>query len=195
MAMTYAIICLGLNVQWGQTGLFNVGIAGFVAARRLRVSAVADDAATADRIGGFGLPIAARLGGGDGGGRRCRVLVGLLTIRMRADYLAITTFGFAVALQLAAFQNADKLTGGAFGMGFIPRPFASLAGAADRVQPRQPRAARGGRAHALPASGAPAAQPLGTGAARGARGRGRGRRRSARTRRCSASRPSPSAAR
>ena len=30
-ALTYAVICLGLNVQWGQTGLFNVGIAGFVA--------------------------------------------------------------------------------------------------------------------------------------------------------------------
>ena len=25
-----AIVCLGLNLQWGQTGLFNVGIAGFV---------------------------------------------------------------------------------------------------------------------------------------------------------------------
>ena len=31
MALTFAIICLGLNVQWGQTGLFNVGVAGFVA--------------------------------------------------------------------------------------------------------------------------------------------------------------------
>ena len=30
-ALTYGIICLGLNVQWGQTGLFNVGVAGFVA--------------------------------------------------------------------------------------------------------------------------------------------------------------------
>ncbi len=30
-ALSYAIICLGLNLQWGQTGLFNVGVAGFVA--------------------------------------------------------------------------------------------------------------------------------------------------------------------
>ena len=30
-ALTFAIITLGLNLQWGQTGLFNVGIAGFVA--------------------------------------------------------------------------------------------------------------------------------------------------------------------
>ncbi len=31
IALSYAIICLGLNVQWGQTGVFNVGISGFVA--------------------------------------------------------------------------------------------------------------------------------------------------------------------
>ena len=30
LALTFAIMCLGLNVQWGQTGLFNVGVAGFV---------------------------------------------------------------------------------------------------------------------------------------------------------------------
>ena len=31
MALINALVCLGLNVQWGQTGLFNVGVAGFVA--------------------------------------------------------------------------------------------------------------------------------------------------------------------
>ena len=31
LALVNALVCLGLNVQWGQTGLFNVGIAGFVA--------------------------------------------------------------------------------------------------------------------------------------------------------------------
>ena len=30
-ATAYAIITLGLNLQWGYTGLFNVGVAGFVA--------------------------------------------------------------------------------------------------------------------------------------------------------------------
>ena len=27
----FAVIVLGLNLQWGYTGLFNVGVAGFVA--------------------------------------------------------------------------------------------------------------------------------------------------------------------
>ncbi|HEU4518944.1 MAG TPA: branched-chain amino acid ABC transporter permease, partial [Microvirga sp.] len=30
-ASIYALIVLGLNLQWGFTGLFNVGVAGFVA--------------------------------------------------------------------------------------------------------------------------------------------------------------------
>ena len=48
-ALTYAIICLGLNLQWGQTGLFNVGVAGFVADRRLCLGA-ADDAGRRRRV-------------------------------------------------------------------------------------------------------------------------------------------------
>ena len=31
MGGIYAIMSLGLNIQWGFTGLFNVGIAGFFA--------------------------------------------------------------------------------------------------------------------------------------------------------------------
>ena len=31
MAGIYAVFCLGLNIQWGYTGLFNIGIAGFFA--------------------------------------------------------------------------------------------------------------------------------------------------------------------
>ena len=65
------------------------------------------------------------LGGGAGAGI-VSLLVGLLTIRLRADYLAIATFGVAVVVQLAAL-NLEPLTGGPFGIGFIPRPFGWLA--------------------------------------------------------------------
>ena len=40
--------------------------------------------------------------------------IGALTLRLRADYLAITTFGVAIIAQLIAL-NARKLTGGALG--------------------------------------------------------------------------------
>lgn len=128
IAMTYAIICLGLNVQWGQTGLFNVGIAGFVGLGAY-VSAALTTPDAAERIGGFELPIAIGWLAAIAAGGVLALAVGMLTLRMRSDYLAITTFGIAVALQLV-FQNTESLTGGAFGMAFIPRSFAALQGQA-----------------------------------------------------------------
>jgi len=123
-ALTYGIICLGLNVQWGQTGLFNVGVAGFVAIGAY-TSALLTTPDAAGRFGGFGLPVpigwiaAALLSGA------VAALIGAITLRLRADYLAITTFGIAIAIQLVAL-NAETLTGGPFGIGFIPRAFAGF---------------------------------------------------------------------
>jgi branched-chain amino acid transport system permease protein len=125
MALTYAIICLGLNVQWGQTGLFNVGVAGFVAIGAY-VSALLTTPDTAGRFGGFDLPIVVGWIGGAIAAGLFSFLVGALTIRLRADYLAIATFGGAVVIHLCLL-NLERLTGGPFGIGFIPRPFAALA--------------------------------------------------------------------
>lgn len=125
IALSYAIICLGLNVQWGQTGLFNVGIAGFVAIGAY-TSALLTTPDDPNRFGGFALPILVGWLGAALAAAFVSLLVGLLTVRLRADYLAIATFGVAVVVQLSAL-NLQPLTGGPFGIGFIPRPFASLA--------------------------------------------------------------------
>jgi branched-chain amino acid transport system permease protein len=124
-ALTYAIICLGLNIQWGMTGLFNVGVAGFVAIGAY-VSALLTTPETIGRFGGFGLPIIVGWGAAMVVSGLAAGLVGVVTLRLRADYLAITTFGIAVTIQLIAL-NAQALTGGPFGIGFIPRPFADWA--------------------------------------------------------------------
>ena len=123
-ALTYAVICLGLNLQWGQTGLFNVGIAGFVAIGAY-TSAILTTPPGA-HLGGFGLPIAAGWLGAMLMSAVASAAVGALTLRLRADYLAITTFGIAVTVQLVCL-NSPGITGGPFGIGFIPRPFADLA--------------------------------------------------------------------
>ncbi|MBO9127528.1 MULTISPECIES: branched-chain amino acid ABC transporter permease [unclassified Rhizobium] len=125
MALTYAIMCLGLNVQWGQTGLFNVGIAAFVAIGAY-VSALLTTPDAPGRFGGFDMPIAIGWLGGALFAGLAAWLVGALTIRLRSDYLAIATFGVAVTVQLCVL-NLQPLTGGAFGIGFIPRPFGGLA--------------------------------------------------------------------
>lgn len=126
MAFTYAIICLGLNVQWGMTGLFNVGIAAFVAVGAY-TSAILTTPETAERFGGFGMPIAVGWLGAAVVSGLLSWAVGALTIRLRSDYLAIATFGVAVTVQLCML-NLQSVTGGAFGIGFIPRPFADLQG-------------------------------------------------------------------
>lgn len=126
MAFTYAIICLGLNVQWGMTGLFNVGIAAFVAVGAY-TSAILTTPDTAERFGGFGMPIAVGWLGAAIVSGLLSWAVGALTIRLRSDYLAIATFGVAVTVQLCML-NLQSVTGGAFGIGFIPRPFADLQG-------------------------------------------------------------------
>ena len=124
-ALIFSLVTLGLNLQWGLTGLFNVGIAGFVAigAYTSALLTTPDDAA---RLGGFDLPILVGWLGAMVVGGVAAAITGMATLRLRSDYLAITTFGVAVVVQLVAL-NAQGLTGGPFGIGFIPRPFGSLA--------------------------------------------------------------------
>jgi branched-chain amino acid transport system permease protein len=123
-ALTFGLICLGLNVQWGQTGLFNVGIAGFVAIGAY-TSALLTTPDAPDRFGGFDLPIVAGWLAAAGVSGLAALLIGAVTLRLRADYLAITTFGVAISIQLVML-NLQSFTGGPFGIAFIPRPFVGL---------------------------------------------------------------------
>lgn len=125
LALTYAIMCLGLNVQWGQTGLFNVGVAGFVGIGAY-VSALLTTPDTPDRFGGFDLPIVVGWISAAAVSALASAGLGAITLRLRSDYLAIATFGFAVVVQLAVL-NLQSITGGPFGVSFIPRPFGFLA--------------------------------------------------------------------
>ena len=127
LALILGVAVLGLNLQWGAAGLFNVGVAGFVLVGAY-TSALLTAAPSAQHLGGWSWPIplgwlAAMLAAG-----LAALVVGLVTLRLRADYLAITTFGAAASLQLVAL-NAERLTGGPFGVALIPRPFQGLAAA------------------------------------------------------------------
>lgn len=123
----FAVMALGLNLQWGFTGLFNVGVAGFVAVGAY-TSAILTAPPYADSLGGFGLPIAVGWIGAMAVSGLVALVVGVAALRLRHDYLAITTFGVAVTLQLVAL-NARWLTGGPFGLQFIPKPFQDWLGA------------------------------------------------------------------
>jgi branched-chain amino acid transport system permease protein len=125
-AVIFAVIVLGLNLQWGFTGLFNVGVAGFVAVGAY-TSAILTAPPYPDSLGGFGLPVVIGWLGAMLAAGLAALLVGLAALRLRHDYLAITTFGIAVTAQLVAL-NARWLTGGPFGLQFIPRPLQGVFG-------------------------------------------------------------------
>ena len=109
----YALLSLSLNLVWGGVGMVNLGLAGFFA-----VGAYA--AAMASKWGGIPIPLAVLLALG------CGALAGLAitisTLRLRDDYLAIVTLGFAEVVRLVA-SNEIWLTNGTDGISGIPRPF------------------------------------------------------------------------
>ena len=94
----YAMVTLALNLHWGYTGLFNIGIVGFMAVgayTMLVISKPPPTASAAAIIGGFGLPFWVGLVGAVVVTALVGLVVALPALRLRADYLAITTIAFA----------------------------------------------------------------------------------------------------
>lgn len=120
MAGIYAIATLGLNVHWGFTGLFNVGLAASFA-----IGAYASAILTLDprpaHLGGFGLPIVLGWLGGAGMAGMGSLLVGIPTLRLKGDYLAIATLGIAATVVLI-IRNEGWLANGVWGISGIPQP-------------------------------------------------------------------------
>ncbi|MGA1711282.1 MAG: branched-chain amino acid ABC transporter permease [bacterium] len=121
VASILAIAVLGLNLQWGNTGLFNGGVAAFFWAGADGLILLGGTE-QADHIGGFELFYPVALVGGILLSGLIAWVVGILTIRLRRDYLAIATFGVAVAFE-NLMRNAEWLSGGAKGMRGFERPF------------------------------------------------------------------------
>jgi branched-chain amino acid transport system permease protein len=116
-----AILSVGLNLINGTTGQFSIGHAGFMAVGAYTTSFVAiqlEDAFFAEQAGhlGFGgvaLVFTLALSAGALAAGLCGLLVGVPSLRLRGDYLAIVTLGFGEILRLL-FNNAAFL-GGATG--------------------------------------------------------------------------------
>lgn len=117
----YAILALGLNIQWGFTGLFNAGIAGFFAVGAYG-SAFLTSAADPTRIGGLGLPAPVGWLGAMVLAAAVAWPIGKICLRFRSDYLAIATIGVAEIMRLIA-RSEEWLTGGSRGVSNLPRPF------------------------------------------------------------------------
>lgn len=124
VAAILSIATLGLNLQWGLSGQFNAGVVGFVAIGGYTL-AIATMPATERLLVQWNLPFAAGIAAALATSAFAALLVGLATLRLRSDYLAIATFGIASSIQVLA-NNLESLTGGSRGLVGIPRPFESL---------------------------------------------------------------------
>ena len=119
-----AVMALGLNLQWGYTGLFNAGVVGFYAVGAYAY-AILTTAPKAGMLGHLGLPWPVGFAGAMLAAALAAWVVGMATVRLRDDYLAVATFGIASTIQLVAL-NFESLTGGPNGIPGIPKPLASL---------------------------------------------------------------------
>ena len=121
----FALLALGLNLHWGYTGLFNIGVAAFFAVGAYTSAIlITQNVPPSDFYPGhlgFGLPYAVGIIGAMLVAALLGFLIAIPTVRLRADYLAIATLGLAEMIRLALIQS-EPITAGTIGLGNIPSP-------------------------------------------------------------------------
>ncbi len=111
----YVLLSFGLNVQWGYTGLINFSVAAFFGLGAYGTALLTADSSPV--AGGFnpleglvvGIVLAAVVA----------VLIGLPTLQLRSDYLAIASIGLAEVVRLIV-HNQRGWTNGSAGLRGIP---------------------------------------------------------------------------
>lgn len=112
IAGIYAIMALGLNIQFGMTGLMNFGVVGFYGLGAYASALVTES---------LGLPFLAGLVVAMIVGALAGIAVASLSVRLSGDFLAIVTLGFAESVRLV-LNNEDWLTRGPRGFSIETRP-------------------------------------------------------------------------
>ncbi len=118
------ILAVSLNVVNGMTGQFSIGHAGFMAVGAY-LSGLFSLAVKELNIRGLPatlsdqLLLLAAIGVGGVAAAACGFLVGLPSLRLKGDYLAIVTLGFGEIIRVVV-QNTETL-GGALGLSGIPQ--------------------------------------------------------------------------
>ncbi len=107
-AAAYALLAVGLNMHFGYTGLLNFGQVGFMLVGAYGV---------AISVSTFGLSLWAGIFIGILAAVILALLLGIPTLRLRADYLAITTIAAAEILRfITRNSGSEPVTGGVFGL-------------------------------------------------------------------------------
>jgi branched-chain amino acid transport system permease protein len=111
----FAVLGLGLNLVVGNTGLLNLGAAAFMG-----IGAFAFAILTCE-VYPFQVGFWWGIGGALAIGGACGLVLGLPTMRLRGDYLAIVTLGFGEIVQ-DLLRNLDVITFGSKSINPLPAP-------------------------------------------------------------------------
>ena len=125
MAAIYSIVTTGLNVQWGYTGLLNIGIAGFYAVGAYTSVYLTYGVGLAGKTIGLGLPFPAALTGAMVCAGIVALLLGIPGLGLEKGYLAISLLGFGEIVRLVA-ANEEWLTNGSMGISGLYKPLSNV---------------------------------------------------------------------
>ena len=121
--LLYTLVLIGLNLQFGHTGLVNFGpvaffaVGGYVAALLTAVDPY--------RAVGLGVPWPVGLVAGILCASALGALLGFSTLKLRDDFLAIVTLAVAEIVHGLIITFGD-ITGGSVGLQNVPQPIANL---------------------------------------------------------------------
>jgi branched-chain amino acid transport system permease protein len=105
----FAMLALALNLHWGYTGLFNIGIVGFMAVGIYVMALVSKpvyEPGGAAQVGGLGMPLWVGILAGMAAAAVLGFVVALPALRLRADYLAIVTIAMSEIVRFS-FLSGD----------------------------------------------------------------------------------------
>jgi branched-chain amino acid transport system permease protein len=125
-AASYALVAVGLNIVIGYAGLLDLGYVGFYAVGAYTVALITSPDSPWNKMGPTGffskdwawlscVPLAMAVTALAG------LILGIPTLRLRGDYLAIVTLGFGEIIRLLA-DNLSDITNGSRGLNEIAYP-------------------------------------------------------------------------
>lgn len=127
----YAVVAVAMNLLNGFTGLFSLGQAGFMAIGAYVTAVLTIPVEVrpsvyymngiADWLANLSLPMIPALVVGGLFAAAAAALIGIPVLRLKSDYLAIATLGFAEIIRaLLAAPMMDQITNGSYGLNNIP---------------------------------------------------------------------------
>lgn len=120
LSIVYILAAQGLNIHYGYTGLFNFGQAGFMAVGAYSLSVTS----TTVSKGGYGHSLWIGLAVGLAASVLLALVMGLPTLRLRGDYLAIVTIAASEIIRLVLrSERFDDHTGGNSGINGVAQGF------------------------------------------------------------------------